>query len=1126
MYSQERDISVEKLSYYYNNNLIGVDLYNNVLRSLDTNNIGPHTIIYNVDSVSCHGFCDGVITFDINGPSSPYNLEFNSDTILQVDSVAVFNDLCAGSYSVLITDSLGGFIDFYIIHVEEPANLIILSDSTNVTCYGYDDASIEITPFGDGPFDLSLYNDLQLTLDSLLNFSGTHTFDSLSPGLYYLETYDIHNCVIIDSFVVTEPPPISASLSSSDVSCTYLCDGEAAIDSVFGAYSPFNFIWSNNQNDTLQFGGNDILDSLCYGEDYQVIAIDSIGCMDTVVFNINQPDTLNIEINSIVEACYNVCDGEIQASATGGTGSLYYFFLDNSFNVLDSALSPIAPYTVEDLCPLDSSYFIIVQDNNGCTDTIGAIVNEMDSFNLNLNVVNETCFGDCDGEVHVNVMNPNFPPVSFLWSNGVTDSSIIDLCQDSFILVIHDQMGCYDTLETFVSGPQSPVAISLTTDSVSCFGFCDGAANDTVTGGTPPYSYDWGSFDPNLLCAGNYSLTVTDSVGCQDSTVFNIEEPDEIILNLSDTIGCYNNIDLILEDSTFVSYLWNTGDTTFFINVSQDNLYHVTVVDSDGCVQSDSSVVNILDIEINPNDTIVCFGADVSMNTIITNGGVTNTYLWSNGLSSNNALYTFVSGGNFTVWVEVNDGFNICYDTTTVRVNDPFWTGEFNDVSCFGFNDGSATSTAAGSFSPPYSYDWGVFNPDSLSPGNYYVIVTDNIGCIDSANFTIIEPPQLNSVITATHVDCYGNSTGTASVDITGGVSPYIEDWGQMDPNALSVGIFFVDIIDDNGCILTDSININEPTLLELINLTHTDSLNCYGLSDGFASVDATGGTSPYIFDWNGEDPNNLTAGSYNVYVTDDNGCTESASFNIMEPLEIQINYNISMPLCYGGSDGNIQIDVLNAVGNINYLWNTGANGQNIFNINSGIYHVAVNDENGCYRYSGDIEVTQPDPLDLNFDIFDASCLYSDDGQISLNVIGGTAPYSFLWDNSETTDNIFNLEVGSYDVLVTDYNDCEINGSAFVNYLDLSDCDKIPTIFTPNNDSQYDSWDIGFLSLFPGCNVKIFNRWGQLLFESDGYTEPWDGKYKGNDLPIADYYYIIDLRNGTEALTGTITIIR
>ena len=152
--------------------------------------------------------------------------------------------------------------------------------------------------------------------------------------------------------------------------------------------------------------------------------------------------------------------------------------------------------------------------------------------------------------------------------------------------------------------------------------------------------------------------------------------------------------------------------------------------------------------------------------------------------------------------------------------------------------------------------------------------------------------------------------------------------------------------------------------------------------------------------------------------------------------------------------------------------------------------------------------------------------MYSDDGQVSLNIFGGTYPYSFSWSNLETTSDIFNLEVGNYDVVVLDYNDCEITGSVFVSYLDLDDCDKIPTIFTPNGDAQYDVWDIGFLSLFPGCDVKIFNRWGQLLYESSGYDEPWDGTYDGNKLPVADYYYIIDLKNGTEPLTGTITIMR
>jgi len=128
LYSQERSASYEKLSSYYAQGLISFDLYENISKSiLDTSLVGPYTIIYDVDSVSCHGLCDGLIEFNISGPSSIFNFEFNSNFISQGDSVA-FDNLCAGSYSVLITDSLGLFIDFYIIDIEEPANLIILSD--------------------------------------------------------------------------------------------------------------------------------------------------------------------------------------------------------------------------------------------------------------------------------------------------------------------------------------------------------------------------------------------------------------------------------------------------------------------------------------------------------------------------------------------------------------------------------------------------------------------------------------------------------------------------------------------------------------------------------------------------------------------------------------------------------------------------------------------------------------------------------------------------------------------------------------------------------------------------------------------------------------------------------------
>ena len=807
------------MSSYYTQGLISFDFYENISKSiLDTSLVGPYTIVYDVDSVSCHGLCDGLIEFNISGPGSNFNFEFNSNFISQGDSVA-FDNLCAGSYSVLITDSMGLFIDFYIIDIEEPANLIILSDSTEATCYGYDDASIDVTPFGDGPFDLFFYNS-QEQLDSLLNFTGQYTFDSLSPGDYYLQTYDIHNCLIVDSFLVTEPLPVFTQISTDSLTCFNSCDGQVLVDSVYGV-SPFVFSWYDSLGVLFSSSSNQFIDSLCAGV-YQVVTTDSTGCHDTVDFVINQPDNLVIDTFSIFDACYDVCDGEVQYSATGGTGSLSYFVLNSSLDTISFSNSAV------NLCPndtsvsSDTSYVLLVQDKNMCTEELEVFVNEMDSFNVDVIINNETCFDECDAQVYVNTNNPNHPPVSYLWSNGSTDSIQSDLCQDSLYVIISDQLGCFDTVDVFIGGPQSPISIYLTTDSVSCFGFCDGIVNDSVTGGTLPYLYDFGGFNPDSLCAGNYTLTITDSVGCQDFKDFDILEPNEIILNLPDSVNsCSVNIDLSV-DSNFVSYLWNTGDTTFSINVSQDSLYHVTITDYMGCSKSDTSVVNLLDFTINPSNTTICLGDSIILSVSnLTNSGSSFGYLWDN-LSSNISI-NVSPNQNTLYWVSVYDGVNTCFDTTMVMISDVILNVTTQDISCFGFNDGSASAQSSGGVNP-YTYDWSSSSNSSLSPGNYFVISQDNLGCTsDTVYFDIFEPTSLSSTTNSTDVLCNGDNTGTASVIASGGVSPYSYDWSGQNTNELFVGTYFVTITDDNSCILIDSVIINEPTELELVNLSYTD---------------------------------------------------------------------------------------------------------------------------------------------------------------------------------------------------------------------------------------------------------------------------------------------------------------
>ena len=158
--------------------------------------------------------------------------------------------------------------------------------------------------------------------------------------------------------------------------------------------------------------------------------------------------------------------------------------------------------------------------------------------------------------------------------------------------------------------------------------------------------------------------------------------------------------------------------------------------------------------------------------------------------------------------------------------------------------------------------------------------------------------------------------------------------------------------------------------------------------------------------------------------------------------------------------------------------------------------------------------------------VTNASCEVSDDASIDITPYGGTMPYTFLWSNGQITEDLQNIQIGEYTVLITDFNGCQKLDSISVSFNGSDNCLFIPTLFTPNGDGIHDTWLIDGLDLYPDILVQVFNRWGQLLFESKGYSDPWDGTYNGNELPIGVYYYVIDLNNDTEPLNGPITIKR
>jgi gliding motility-associated-like protein len=192
----------------------------------------------------------------------------------------------------------------------------------------------------------------------------------------------------------------------------------------------------------------------------------------------------------------------------------------------------------------------------------------------------------------------------------------------------------------------------------------------------------------------------------------------------------------------------------------------------------------------------------------------------------------------------------------------------------------------------------------------------------------------------------------------------------------------------------------------------------------------------------------------------------------------------------------------------------------------AGEYKIIVTDSNGCSADSA-ITLTAPGLINLSFSVTQPFCTDMPDGEIILTVTGGTnSGYTYLWSDNSVTQNITTAVSGMYSVTVTDANGCSAMDSVMMHPVNEV-CLVMPNAISPNGDLINDVWNIGLKELYPEIEVKIFNRWGEMIWKSDrGYPVPWDGRSKGAVLPIDSYHYIIDLHNGSKPIIGNVTIVK
>jgi len=536
----------------------------------------------------------------------------------------------------------------------------------------------------------------------------------------------------------------------------------------------------------------------------------------------------------------------------------------------------------------------------------------------------------------------------------------------------------------------------------------------------------------------------------------------------------------------------------------------------------------------------LCFG-DSTGAIVLSDSGATMplTYAWSNSETTRD-LNNIPAGAYHVIVTDANG----CTSFKNITINEPpklEATFTKTDLLCNGVATGAIDVSVTGGVGT-YIFAWsnGSTSEDisGLSAGIYTLTITDASFCSIQLQVELIEPPLLSGII-AQKSDplCFGDPNGSLKLEINGGTEPYRYTWSNGDSTekvvGLSAGAYNVTVTDKNNCTTIINDNLNEPTMLSA-NITVVKEVSCKGGSDGMLDLTVNGGTIPYTFEWlkssnvlseTTEDLQDLSADTYSAIVTDANNCKTSSAGVITQPnAALSVNLIGTKISCFNGNDGTIDLTVNGGTSPYAYSWTNGDITEDPSNLPAGKHEVDVVDAKGCI-VSGNIMLLQESDIQVSLMPQDISCQDQTDGLIIAKASGGVPPYTHQWSNGEDTKIIENLSSGDYELILTDQNNCTKTLSANIS-IGSDDCLFIPSAFTPNGDGFNDTWVIRNIHLYPNVVVEVFNKWGNHIFSSIAYTNPWDGTRNNKAVASGTYYYTVNLNNGEPIKTGALTIIR
>lgn len=687
---------------------------------------------------------------------------------------------------------------------------------------------------------------------------------------------------------------------------------------------------------------------------------------------------------------------------------------------------------------------------------------------------------------------------------------------------------------------------------------------------------------PNLTTTTSYYVQTTINGCLSVMTTVTVTISTNLIVNAGlDTTICFGanaNLSVIPNGAGF-SYSWTVvGNSTPFSTIFNPTVspvtttnYAVTVVNPNGCTGTDSVLVivnPILTTTINSTN-VTCNGiCDGTIASIPVGGTAPYSYLWSNGATT--SMVSNLCSGNYDVFITDAFGCTVFAATlitepTLLQIN----LTSSTDPLCNGSCDGSITVNSNGGTGVyQYSIDGVTFQPSptftNQCAGNYTITVRDANLCIQTLNVVLNNPPALSiTTITPVNVSCNQANNGTkndGSISITaaGGTPPYnysINNGTTFSSssilNGLIIGTYTIVVTDANGCSGNGgNINITEPIAITIPSVV-TDVL-CFGASNGQVVVAPQGGTPAYSYSWsngNGNNPlsANLPAGNITVTVTDINGCSQDLTEMINQPAPINfVTFSANL------ISGCVPLKIIftnttdtNLIASASWNFGNGITSANI--IDSTIYSIpgtydvslTVTDNNGCVGILNQTNyITVYDNPTANFSstpdnatIFDPTLFFTDLSQFNItswnwhfDTLGNSSIQNpnFIFPSDDTATYLVTL-------LVIDNNGCTDSIIKPVKIFGESGV-FVPNAFTPDGDNLNEFFmPKGFGITQNKYSFVIFNRWGEVIFESHQLDIGWDGSYKGTLVPVGVYVWKLnynDVNGKSHSETGKVTIVK